>query len=328
MKLDVPHQIALPPLIADRLRLPVIAAPMLRVSGPDLVVAACSAGVVGGFPTANARSSDELDQWLAEIDARLDIGAAPYAPNLIMRSPRLAEDLAVLVRHRVELVIASVGSPAPILEPLHEVGTLVLADVATLRHAEQAVAAGADGLVLLTAGAGGQTGWMNPFAFVRAVRSFFDGPIVLAGGIGDGAALAAARTLGADLGYMGTAFLATRESMAAPEYKQMCVESTLDDIVLTRAFTGLNASMLASSIRAAGLDPATLDETVTPAEADALYGHGADSPRRWAEVWSAGHSVSGVQGVPSVAELADRVQREYETALTGRPVTGDAVHSA
>jgi nitronate monooxygenase len=302
----------LPARLADRLRLPVIAAPMLRVSGPDLVVAACRAGVIGAFPTANARTVTELDDWLTDIAARTGPAAAPCAANLIMRSPRLAEDLAVLVERRVELVIASVGSPAPVVGPLHEAGALVFADVATLRHAERAVAAGADGLILLTAGAGGQTGWMNPFAFVRAVRAFYPGPVVLAGGVGDGTALRAARTLGADLAYMGTAFIATRESMAAPEYKRMLVDATLDDVVLTRAFTGLPSSMLAPAIRAAGLDPAGLDETVTPAAAAQLYGHDGIGPRRWADVWSAGHSVSAVDGIPTAAELVERTRHEYE----------------
>jgi nitronate monooxygenase len=218
----------------------------------------------------------------------------------------------VLVERRVELVIASVGSPAPVVGPLHEAGALVFADVATLRHAERAAAAGADGLILLTAGAGGQTGWMNPFAFVRAVRAFYPGPVVLAGGVGDGTALRAARTLGADLAYMGTAFIATRESMAAPEYKRMLVDATLDDVVLTRAFTGLPSSMLAPAIRAAGLDPAGLDETVTPAAAAQLYGHDGIGPRRWADVWSAGHSVSAVDGIPTAAELVERTRHEYE----------------
>jgi nitronate monooxygenase len=226
----------------------------------------------------------------------------------------MAEDLEVLVRHRVEVVIASVGSPAPVVGPVHDVGGLVFADVATLRHAERAVAAGVDGLVLLTAGAGGQTGWMNPFAFVGAVREFFDGLVALAGGIADGSALAAARVLGADLGYLGTAFLATRESRAAPDHKKMCVASTMDDVLLTRAFTGLPTSMLVPSIRAAGLDPAALDETATPADSDTLYGHGGQGPRRWREVWSAGHCVSGVRAIPTVAELVERLSCEYAAA--------------
>jgi nitronate monooxygenase len=306
----------LPPHLGDRLRLPVIAAPMLRVSGPDLVKAACAAGVVGAFPTANARTVAELDEWLDEIGDAATDSTAPHAPNLIIRQPRMPRDLEVLVRHRVEVVITSVGSPAEVVGPLHEVGTLVLADVATLRHAHRAVEAGADGLVLLTAGAGGQTGWLNPFAFVRAVRGFFDGPLVLAGGIGDGRALLAARLLGCDLGYMGTSFIATAESMAAPDYKQMLVDSGIDDVVLTKAFTGLPTSMLAPAIRAAGLDPANLDEHVSPAEAAQLYGGGSPDlgPKRWVDVWSAGHSVSAVREIPTAAELVARTLREYDEA--------------
>ena len=301
----------LPVSITGRLRLPLIAAPMLRVSGPELVVAACSAGVIGAFPTANARTVEQLDSWLTEIGTAGAV--APHAANLIIRQPRLADDLECLVRHRVEVVITSVGSPAAVVEPLHGVGALVLADVATLHHARRAVEAGVDGLVLLTAGAGGQTGWMNPFAFVRAVREFFDGPVVLAGGISDGHALRAARVLGCDLAYMGTRFIATAESMAAPEYKQMLVASSLDDIVLTRAFTGLPTSMLGPAIRAAGLDPDQLDEQVSPADATQMYGGGnaGIGPRRWTEVWSGGHSVSGVSDVSTVAELVDTVAAEY-----------------
>jgi nitronate monooxygenase len=309
----------LPARVAARLRLPVIAAPMLRVSGPELVIEACAAGVVGAFPTANARTPAELDGWLDEIDAaarRADTPVAPHAPNLIIRQPRMAEDLEVLLRHRFELVITSVGSPAAVVDPLHAVGALVLADVATLRHAHRALDAGADGLVLLTAGAGGQTGWANPFAFVRAVREFFDGPLVLAGGIGDGRSLLAARVLGCDLGYVGTSFIATAESMAAPDYKRMAVASSLDDIVLTSAFTGLPASMLAPAIRAAGLDPAALDEHITPAVAAELYGGASPGlgPKRWVDVWSAGHSVSAVRDIPTAAGLVDRLYTEYQRA--------------
>jgi nitronate monooxygenase len=302
---------SLPEAIADRLRLPLIAAPMLRVSGPELVSAACAAGVIGGFPTANARTPAELDEWLTQIEQAT---GAPYAANLIVRSPRFAQDLQVLVNHGVELVITSVGSPKAAVGPLHEVGALVFADVATLHHAKRAVEAGADGLILLAAGAGGQTGWLNPFAFVRAVRAFFDGPLVLAGGVSDGHALHAARVLGCDLAYMGTAFLATRESRAEPAYKQMIVDASLDDIVLTRAFTGLPTSMLAPSIHAAGLDPAQLDETVTPAAAAELYGRDGAGPHRWSQVWSAGHSVSGVRALVSVAELVEQTEKDYADA--------------
>lgn len=308
----------LPEKLRARLRLPLIAAPMLRVSGPDLVVAACRAGVVGAFPTANARSEEELDAWLTDITARSRAGGidpAPYCPNLIIRQPRMASDLALLVKHKVELVITSVGSPAAVVGPLHDVGALVLADVATLKHAEKAVEAGADGLVLLTAGAGGQTGWMNGFAFVRAVRAFFDGPIVLAGGVFDGHGLLAAEVLGCDLSYMGTRFIAATESMAAPAYKDMLVASSMDDVHLTNAFTGLQTNMLRPSIVAAGLDPQRLDETVTAQTAKEMFGPGAgEGQRRWTDIWSAGHSVSGVDAVKPVAELVDEIAADYAAA--------------
>src|SRR5258707_1561584 len=226
---------------------------MFLVSGVELVVAACRNGVIGAFPTVNCRSPEQLDEWLGEIEGRLrrhsdEIGkqSAPICANLIVHrsNARLAQDLAVLLRHKPQIVITSVGSPAAVLAPLHDAGALVFADVASIRHAERAVAAGADGLVLLTAGAGGQTGWLNPFVFVRAVRAFFDGPIVLAGGIGDGHALRAAHALGCDLAYMGTKFIATRESMADARYKEMLVQSSAGDILLTQGLSALQTHML------------------------------------------------------------------------------------
>jgi nitronate monooxygenase len=309
---------ALPAAIAGRLRLPLIAAPMLHVSGPDLVVAACRGGVIGAFPTKNARSTEQLDAWLIDIRKRLgEAGgrAAPFCPNLIMRDTRLGEDLASVIRHGVELVITSVGSPAPVVSALHDAGALVLADVATLRHAERAIAAGADGLILLTAGAGGQTGWLNPFAFVRAVREMFDGVVVLAGGVSDGRALAAARVLGCDLAYMGTRFIATRESLASDAYRSMLVGASMDDVLLTSSFTGLPANMLAPSIEAAGLDPRRLDESMTEARSREQFGAGGagEGPRRWTDIWSAGHSVSGVAQIQSVQELIDQTASEFET---------------
>ncbi|GGS27103.1 2-nitropropane dioxygenase [Streptomyces humidus] len=304
----------LPARLRDRLRIPAIAAPMLRVSGPELVVAACRAGVVGAFPTANARSPKELSTWLEHIGSEIDEAAAPVAANLIVRSPRLKDDLAVLVEHQVPVVITSVGSPARVVGPLHEAGSLVLADVATLHHSRRAVDDGADGLVLLTAGSGGQTGWINPLAFVRAVREFYGGPVILAGGITDGATLAAIEVLGCDLGYMGTAFLATHESRADPDYKQMVVDADLDDVILTKAFTGLPTSMLRASVAATGLDPSNLDEHVTPAEAAGLFGSAGAGPRRWSQVWSAGHTVSGVRQLISTSELVDRLSHEYARA--------------
>ena len=305
----------LPTALSCRLRLPLIAAPMFLVSGPDLVIAACKAGVIGSFPTINCRTVQELSEWLTRIDGALGPEDAPVAPNLVVHrsNSRLADDLALICEHKPALVIASVGSPAPIIEAIHGYGGLVFADIASMRHAEKAIEAGADGLILLTAGAGGQTGWANPFAFVRGVRKMFDGPVVLAGGVGDGQALRAAEVLGCDLAYMGTRFIATRESMAKQAYKQMLVSSKLDDIKLTRAMTGLETNMLIPSIRAAGLDPDNLPERGSVAIDKDIN---PTAPRRWKDVWSAGHSVQMVDSVPSVAELVERVAGEY--ADTGR----------
>ena len=265
----------------DRLSLPLIAAPMFLVSGVELVVAACRNGVIGSFPTVNCRSPEQLDEWLGEIESRLQQHsdasgklAAPICANLIVHrsNARLEQDLRVMLRHKPEMVITSVGSPASVLAPLHDAGALVFADVASIRHAERAVAAGADGLVLLTAGAGGQTGWLNPFVFVRAVRAFFDGPLVLAGGIADGHALRAAQALGCDLAYMGTKFIATRESMADERYKEMLVTSSADD------------------------------------------GARESRPKRWKDIWSAGHAISGVSEILSVDEMVARTLAEYREA--------------
>lgn len=309
----------LPDSIACRLSLPLIVAPMFHVSGVDLVTSVCRSGAIGAFPTVNARSVEELEHWLVRIEhdlAKLDRPAAPHCPNLIIREPRFKDDLACLLRHKVEIVITSVGSPTAAIKPLHEIGCLVFADIASLRHAERAIEAGADGLILLSAGAGGHTGWVNPFAFVRAVRAMFDGPIVLAGGLTDGISVAAARLLGCELACMGTCFIATRESMASDAYRQMLVNSTLDDVMLTKAFSGLDANMLRPSIVAAGLDPSKLDETVSQARAKQQFGAKTDGegPRRWIEIWSAGHSVSGVRSIVGAAELVRDLTRQYEAA--------------
>lgn len=314
----------------SRLALPLIAAPMFLVSGVDLVVAACVNGVIGSFPTANCRTGEELDQWLTTMRERIEAHeqrasaqAAPVCPNLIVHpsNTRLVEDLAMVIRHKPAMVITSVGSPAKVAGPLRDAGALVFADVATIKHAERAIAAGADGLVLLTAGAGGQTGWLNPFVFVRAVRKFFDGPIVLAGGISDGHALHAARVLGCDLGYMGTGFIATTESMAPAGYKAMVAASNADDIILTRAFTGLQTNMLRPSIVAAGLDPDDLPERGGIDIAKDISVAARESrPKRWRDIWSAGHSISGVEAVGPVADLVARVTREYEAARALGPV--------
>ena len=306
------------------LSLPLIAAPMLRISGIELVSAACRAGIVGSFPTPNARTPEELESWLVRLDRERDEALAagrpfgPCCPNLIMRRDPAQLRAAVerFAVHRIQVVITSVGSPAALMPQLKDAGIAVLADVASVRHAEKALQAGVDGLVLLTAGAGGKTGWANPFAFVRAVRAFYGGPIVLAGGLSDGASLWAARTLGCTLGYMGTRFIATQESLAAPGYRQMVVDAAMDDIVLTRALTGLPASWLRASLEAAGLDLTQLPEHLSPDEARQRFGADASGPQpaRWADIWSAGHSCSGVRDVPSVAALVARLKAEYDTA--------------
>ena len=316
---------SLPAALRSRLTLPLIAAPMFLVSGPALVKAACRAGIIGSFPTANCRTVEELDDWMADMGDDLlraadETGHAlpPLCPNLIVHrsNPRVPDDLACVLRHKAEMVITSVGSPEPVLKPLKDSGCLVLADLASVRHAEKAVAAGVDGLVLLTAGAGGQTGWVNPFAFVRAVRTFWNGIVVMAGGMADGQAVAAAQALGCDLAYMGTKFIATRESLAKESYKEMLVKSRLDDVLLTRAFTGLETNMLRPSIAAAGLDPDDLPVRGAIDIAKDINAAERERPdaKRWKDIWSAGHSVSGVSDVPSAAELVERTAAEYAAA--------------
>ncbi|MFJ8816622.1 NAD(P)H-dependent flavin oxidoreductase [Amycolatopsis thermoflava] len=300
----------LPQIFPGRLKLPVIAAPMTGVSGTALVTAACRNGVIGSFPTHNAESSAELDEWLSAIHRDLaDLGeaAAPVAPNLVVHrsNARLGADLDVLLRQGAELVITSVGSPAPVIGALHDTGARVFADVSSLRHVERAVDAGVDGLILLTAGAGGQTGTANPFAFVRAARERFDGTIVLAGGISDGASVLAAQILGADLVYMGTKFIATTESLADEDYRAELVRSNLDDVRTTSAAGGIPANLLNGGL--GRLSEASRKATApTGFEQDRLLSNRT--------VWSAGHSVSGVDSITPVAELVRTVRDEYESA--------------
>jgi nitronate monooxygenase len=301
----------------ERLRLPLVVAPMFSVSSRDLVVAACRAGVIGAFPTANCRSVDDLDALLVHFGEVIKPQYAPYCANLVIKRADLHEHLEVLCRHRVELVITSVGSPEHVIDPLHEAGSLVFADVATLDHARKAVARGVDGLVLLSAGAGGQSGSLNGLAFARAVREFFEGPIILAGGISDGASLWAALALGCDLGYMGTRFIATHESAASERYKQMLVECDLDDILLSSAFTGLPTNMLEPSLRAQGIVLGDISPQMTHHSAQTLFGAVASDsvPRRWTDIWSAGHSVSGVKRVIPVTELVNEIHEEFHAAV-------------
>ena len=304
---------ALAEALTKRMVIPAIAAPMTSVSGPDLVIAACLSGVIGSFPTHNAPTVEVLDTWMRRIsascaDADSSKPIAPAAPNLVVHrsNRRLQPDLECIIAHRVELVITSVGSPKPVVDPLHDIGCQVFADVSSMGHAMRALDAGVDGLVLLTAGAGGQTGWANPFAFVRAARKQFDGPIILAGGVSDGASMLAAQILGADLVYLGTKFIATFESLAEDDYRTALVESTLDDVRLSTRVGGIPASLLASWLEHNEEEPPTTSPTAGGFEQDRLL--------RNRSAWSAGHSVSGVDAITSVAELVETIAREYESA--------------
>lgn len=308
--------------LRSRLRLPVMVAPMLRISGPALVAACCSSGVIGSFPTVNARTSDQLDRWINEIKEKIAAtGAydAPYCANILARSDpdKLQEDLKILIRHKVEMVLVSTGAPEKYVRPLQEIGCLVIADVASIRHAEKALKQGVDGLALLTAGAGGQTGWANGLAFVRSIRAFYDGPLFLAGGVSDGQALWASQTLGCDLGLMGTRFIGTKECDASDGYKAMLIDSSIDDVALTRGISGIDANFLRPSIIACGLDPQELAAPVSPERAREMFSSYAGDmrgPKRWVDLWSAGHTVSGVTSVQSATEVVEQLASEYEAA--------------
>jgi nitronate monooxygenase len=289
---------------------PVIAAPMFLVSGAELVSACCRAGVIGSFPTINARSPEILDEWLGALTrvTRDASRAAPFAANLIVHrsNTRLDADFELVRKHEVPIVIASVGSPASIVDGVHRYGGLVLADVATLRHARRALEAGVDGLILLTAGCGGNTGWLNPFAFVAAVREFYDGPLVLAGSITDGRQIGALGMLGVDLAYVGTPFIVAEESMARADYREMLIAATADDIFLTDAITGIPANMLRPSLERAGFD-------VTKRHEKGSFSLDRET-RAWKDVWSAGHGVGAVRAVEPAAAIVERLRAEYAAA--------------
>lgn len=307
--LQTPDQLA-------NLRLPVIAAPMFLVSGPDLVSEACRNGVIGAFPALNGRTSDDFARWLDIVESRLSEGgqrpAAPYAVNLIAykTNKRLQQDLALCVAHRVPIVITSIGAVPDIVDEVHSYGGIVLHDVATVRHAEKAAEAGVDGLILVCAGGGGHSLEMNPFAFVAQVRSLFAGTIALAGCISTGRDIAAARIMGADLAYMGTRFICTQESMASEAYKQMIVDARADDVVHTAAFSGAPATFLRQSIVKAGLNPNALQDRQRGDFSDAAGG-----PKAWKDIWGAGQGVGACSDVPATAELIARLEREYNEAL-------------
>lgn len=303
----------LPECLQGKLKLPLIAAPMFLVSGPDLVVAACQEGIVGSFPTPNARTPAILDEWLDDVANRLaDVpDAGPLAANLVVHpsNDRLEDDLALVEKYKVPLVITALGSPRKVVDRVHAYGGAVFADVNSVRFARKAVDAGVDGLVLVAAGAGGHTGNMTGFAFVPAVREFFDGTIVLGGGIGDGRAIKAAEVLGADLAYMGTRFIATNESLAHSDYRQMLVDSTIDDLILTNAVTGVHANWLRQSLITAGMNPNALEK-----DPDVNFTDPQSGVKRWANTWSAGHGVGVIDRVESVQSLVGQLHREYQSA--------------
>lgn len=298
------------PAWIDALTVPVVAAPMFLVSGPDLVIAASRAGAVGSFPAPNCRTLDELDAWLGTIgDALPD---EPWALNLVTHrtNARLAEDLRLVAEHQPPVVITALGSPKPVIETVHAYGGVVIADVVTLGLARKAIAAGVDGLACVSAGAGGHTGFLSPFAFVSAVRREFDGIVTIGGGISDGFGVAGAIAAGADLVYMGTSFLATAESLAAPEYKQMVVDHEVDDLVVSDGITGTPASWLRPSLVANGLDP---DHLVH--EGGRSYDATQSPAKRWKDVWAAGQGLGAVTAVEPAADVVARLADEYDQAL-------------
>lgn len=308
--------------LAPGLRIPLLAAPMFLVSGPGLALAACRAGIGGSFPTPNARTLDVLEAWMREVSegvARAEEETpgrvGPWALNLVTHSSydRLEAELALVDRYQPPIVITALGSPAPVVPHVHAYGGVVFADVSSLAFARKAVAAGADGLVLVSAGAGGHTGKVSPFAFVEAVRDFYDGIVVLGGGIGSGAAVRAAELLGVDLAYAGTPFIVAEESLAAPLYREMIVRASFEDLVLTRTFTGADAWYLRESIVAAGLDP---DALVGKDKMD--WSNSQGQLKAWKNIWSAGQGVNHIHAVEPVAAIVDRYVAEYERAL-GRP---------
>jgi nitronate monooxygenase len=282
---------------------------MFRVSGPDLVIAACQNGIIGSFPTINARTEVELKHWYDQIVHALEKepNAAPYAVNLIInkkRNNRFDSDLDILKQYKPPIVITSVGSPKDVIPIVKSYNGLVFSDVASLKHARKAAALGVDGLILLCAGAGGNTGWLNPFAFVREVRDFYDGIIILAGGITDGIGIRAAKVLGCDLVYMGTKFIATTESMAIPDYKQKLINANIDDIMTTKSFSGIPANFLRTTIIDAGLDPDNL-----PSYSE--FERSEFRKKRWKEIWSAGQGVGNIKKIESVSKVVHQLREEY-----------------
>ncbi|MCW3475360.1 NAD(P)H-dependent flavin oxidoreductase [Limobrevibacterium gyesilva] len=309
---------SLPPVL-QRLRLPVIGSPMFIVSNPDLVVAQCKAGIVGSFPALNARPAELLEEWLKRITGELaehdakhpDQPAAPFAVNQIVHrsNTRLDHDLEMCVKYRVPILITSLGAREDVNRAAHSYGGLVLHDVINSRFAHKAIEKGADGLIAVAAGAGGHAGTLSPFALIQEIRAWFDGPVALSGAIANGGAILAAQAMGADLAYIGSAFIATAEANAAAAYKQMIVESAASDIVYTNLITGVHGNYLKPSLMRAGLDPENL-----PSSDPTKMNFGADKPKAWKDIWGSGQGIGAVTDVVPAATLVARLAEEYRAA--------------
>ncbi|WP_105432099.1 nitronate monooxygenase family protein [Neorhizobium sp. T6_25] len=311
----------LPAVLKDRLRLPVVASPLFIISHPELTLAQCKAGVVGAFPALNARPESQLDEWLAMITEDLaahnaanpDRPAAPFAVNQIVHTSnkRLEHDLMMCVKYKVPIVISSLGAVPEVNAAVHSYGGIVLHDIINNRHANSAIRKGADGLIAVAAGAGGHAGTLSPFALVQEIREWFDGPLLLAGAIATGGGILAAQAMGADMAYIGSPFIATKEARAVDGYKQMIVDSNAADVVYSNYFTGIHGNYLKGSITATGMDPDALP-VADPSKMD--FEQAVSGPKAWKEIWGAGQGVGAVKAVVPVAELVDRLESEYRAA--------------
>ena len=312
---------SLPPLF-DSLRVPVVAAPLFIISNPDLVIAECKAGIVGSFPSLNARPIEMLDQWLTRITEELDRynqenpdqPAAPFAVNQIVHrsNDRLWEDVELCVKHKVPIIITSLGARPELNEAIHSYGGIVLHDIINNRFAHKAIEKGADGLIAVAAGAGGHAGTLSPFALIQEIRAWFDGPLLLSGSIANGNAILAAQAMGADLAYIGSPFIATEEANAAAAYKEMIVEGSADDIVYSNLFTGVHGNYLKPSIVASGMDPENLPES-DPSQMKFGSGGGSKS-KAWKDIWGSGQGIGAVEAVvPAAARVAD-LSAQYQAA--------------
>jgi nitronate monooxygenase len=311
----------LPDVLKNNVRLPVVASPLFIISHPQLTLAQCKAGVIGAFPALNARPESQLDEWLAQLNEELaahnaahpERPAAPFAVNQIVHTSnkRLEHDLMLCVKYKVPVVISSLGAVPEVNAAIHSYGGIVLHDIINNRHAQSAIRKGADGLIAVATGAGGHAGTLSPFALVQEIRSWFDGPLLLAGAIGTGGGILAAQAMGADMAYIGTPFIATEEARATDAYKQALVEARAGDIVYSNYFTGIHGNYLKSSIRAAGLDPDDLP-SADPSKMD--FGAAVTGAKAWKDIWGAGQGVGSIDGVGSVAALVDRLGAEYREA--------------